>query len=311
MQHGPTTPPTPPTPEDPTPAKPQLNRTRRHFAYQAEQVLRELGRMVNDDGVARFEITAHQVNDCNDALYVETFDEPGPGGAYQAYRIYGLDHTHHPSILRLARPMEGSLLLFQSGDPAKVGTNGLTHEVLLAIIAHRLASFQVGPFACQENGEALMLVMAALSRLKDRTERRMAEGTEGRVVPDATPPADDAESGLPRWRCHKVVQAAKIEEIRRDGQPMNGARLIFTPTGAVLSRFVCGAWLDRHNPQVGGYFVIYDDGYESYSPPEAFESGYTPVEASRGILRGVHEVATGRDLVASPDESHAREHPAN
>ncbi|EPJ3208563.1 hypothetical protein JGC44_21260 [Salmonella enterica subsp. enterica serovar Derby] len=29
-----------------------------------------------------------------------------------------------------------------------------------------------------------------------------------------------------------------------------------------------------HQSEVGGYFVRYEDGYESYSPVEAFEKGY-------------------------------------
>lgn len=32
-------------------------------------------------------------------------------------------------------------------------------------------------------------------------------------------------------------------------------------------------WHDKHKPQVGGYFVLYPDGYQSYSPAEPFEAG--------------------------------------
>ncbi len=34
-------------------------------------------------------------------------------------------------------------------------------------------------------------------------------------------------------------------------------------------------WLDKHKPEIGGYFVVYEDGYQSYSPAKAFEEGYT------------------------------------
>ena len=30
-------------------------------------------------------------------------------------------------------------------------------------------------------------------------------------------------------------------------------------------------------PEVGGYYVVYEDGYKSFSPAGAFESGYTPL----------------------------------
>jgi len=37
-------------------------------------------------------------------------------------------------------------------------------------------------------------------------------------------------------------------------------------------------YLEKHGPQVGGYYVVYKDGYESYSPVDAFEDGYSPYE---------------------------------
>jgi len=33
----------------------------------------------------------------------------------------------------------------------------------------------------------------------------------------------------------------------------------------------------EHNPQPGGYFVVYKDGYKSFSPAKAFEEGYTRI----------------------------------
>lgn len=30
--------------------------------------------------------------------------------------------------------------------------------------------------------------------------------------------------------------------------------------------------------KVGGYYVVYEDGYESWSPAEAFEKGYTLIQ---------------------------------
>ena len=38
-----------------------------------------------------------------------------------------------------------------------------------------------------------------------------------------------------------------------------------------------GTWLDKHNPAVGGYYVVYKDGYESFSPAQAFEEGYARI----------------------------------
>jgi hypothetical protein len=32
--------------------------------------------------------------------------------------------------------------------------------------------------------------------------------------------------------------------------------------------------MHKHKPQVGGYYVLYKDGYASFSPASAFEEGY-------------------------------------
>lgn len=78
---------------------------------------------------------------------------------------------------------------------------------------------------------------------------------------------------LPRYQSHKVVQAAKITGIDREG-----FRLLLDDTQVEAWVVVGEYWLDRHNPEVGGYFVMYDDGYSSYSPADAFEKGHTPLE---------------------------------
>jgi hypothetical protein len=80
---------------------------------------------------------------------------------------------------------------------------------------------------------------------------------------------------LPVYQCHKKVRAIKIAEIhpgRIDGKG-SGATLV-TMDG---THVVCvGEHYDhKHRPTAGGYYVLYEDGYESFSPAEAFESGYT------------------------------------
>ncbi len=36
-------------------------------------------------------------------------------------------------------------------------------------------------------------------------------------------------------------------------------------------------YMRKHQPKIGGYFVVYKDGYKSFSPAEAFEEGYTRI----------------------------------
>lgn len=78
---------------------------------------------------------------------------------------------------------------------------------------------------------------------------------------------------LPLWQCHKRVRAAKIHHVSMIGAK---ALLFFEPGQG--SAEVEQAWLAKHMPRSGGYFVVYEDGYQSYSPAEAFEQGYRLVE---------------------------------
>lgn len=75
---------------------------------------------------------------------------------------------------------------------------------------------------------------------------------------------------LPRYKCHKEVSALQIESV-------DGYALAFTDS-RYAPMYVGPAWIDKFNPQAGGYLVVYADGYRSYSPAKAFEEGYTLVE---------------------------------
>lgn len=81
---------------------------------------------------------------------------------------------------------------------------------------------------------------------------------------------------LPLYRCHKTVQAALICSTLP--APDKRVRLLVSTgeDGITDDEVVVSlSWFEKHDPQPGGYFVRYADGYESYSPPEAFEGGYT------------------------------------
>lgn len=94
---------------------------------------------------------------------------------------------------------------------------------------------------------------------------------------------------LPSWKCHKVVRAGKIDlvEAIRTQDGATGLTLGLAwdiPTteydNAPGRLFVAvpADWVAKHKPQVGGYFVVYEDGYTSFSPAAAFEDGYSRVE---------------------------------
>lgn len=73
---------------------------------------------------------------------------------------------------------------------------------------------------------------------------------------------------MPKYQCHKIVHALKIRCIVND---------ILTPENYDrYAPFVLSEdFIKKFNPQPGGYYVVYEDGYKSYSPAEAFEKGYT------------------------------------
>lgn len=129
------------------------------------------------------EITTHKVNPANDLLKITVTDEPGAGGANHAYEIVGYDATTNPSFDGIDDlEGEGITIVFQNGPIAERGVNGITQEVLLAIIIDRLQSFQKGPFACRENALALTKLEEAKLWLFSRTLDRMSRGVEGTNV---------------------------------------------------------------------------------------------------------------------------------
>lgn len=84
---------------------------------------------------------------------------------------------------------------------------------------------------------------------------------------------------MPKYKCHKEVWALKIKSIVRDGEGENresDGSAIITPEEEGYAPFrVEGDYLHKNKPFVGGYYVVYKDGYKSFSPADAFEDGYS------------------------------------
>jgi hypothetical protein len=84
-----------------------------------------------------------------------------------------------------------------------------------------------------------------------------------------------ASAELPRYKCHKQVWTLKIAGIEKH-QGVGEATI--TPVDTTYSPLrVSADYVIRHKPEVGGYYVVYDDGYQSFSPAKAFEEGYSRV----------------------------------
>jgi len=93
----------------------------------------------------------------------------------------------------------------------------------------------------------------------------------------------ETQREMPRYQCHKKVWALKIADVKEVGRRAPNGELVeivkelsFEDSGFVPIR-VDARWYDKHRPTPGGYYVRYEDGYESYSPAKAFEDGYTRI----------------------------------
>jgi hypothetical protein len=73
---------------------------------------------------------------------------------------------------------------------------------------------------------------------------------------------------LPRYRCHKAVREDKIIA-------SGTMHWSLACGGSVILSMELRGRVPEHVDPVGGYYVLYDDGFESWSPAKAFEDGYT------------------------------------
>ena len=145
-------------------------------------------------------LTDHKLNGLNDALNITVLDEPGQGGACYEYEIRAGTgrFVNKPTIAEIEKILaasdapkvhvlpDGSVtadvvcrISFQNGPIQEVGVNGISGEALIAIDIDRLRCFQAGPFASDDNAQALYHLEQALFFLQKRTCERLARGVEG------------------------------------------------------------------------------------------------------------------------------------
>lgn len=101
---------------------------------------------------------------------VVAIDDRDPA-AGNASHTYGIQYGGPSDVCRIQ---------FQHGPRGIAGsTPGVFDDDLLAIVDDRLSGFQSGPYACQENADALNLVRAAREALGLRVARRVSQGVLG------------------------------------------------------------------------------------------------------------------------------------
>lgn len=89
---------------------------------------------------------------------------------------------------------------------------------------------------------------------------------------------------MPQYKSHKLIWALKIREIvfdsdlaKTENRETDGSATIIPEDKEYAPFKVDHAYCRKHQPKPGGYYVVYKDGYKSWSPADAFEDGYTKI----------------------------------
>lgn len=113
-------------------------------------------------------LVTHRVNNLNRQISIEPID-PNAVGVPRKY-VVKLAETNVVTIE------------FHEGPPEN-GANGLTQEVLLAILEDRLMAWQATPYGTREAQIAIGKLQEARMWLGERTRLRELAGTEGKPIP--------------------------------------------------------------------------------------------------------------------------------
>jgi hypothetical protein len=102
---------------------------------------------------------------------VNILDAAGSGNAHHKYSVTDTNLNELYATVN-----------FQDGPIKESGVNGCHNEDLIAIVIHRLMSFQEGPYKCRENALAITKLEEAMHWLNHRTQIRQERGVEGTHV---------------------------------------------------------------------------------------------------------------------------------
>lgn len=111
------------------------------------------------------------------------------------------------------------------------------------------------------------------------------------------------------YKCHKVVGAAFITGIIMPADARDIARgqmILETSVEGFEQIPVDAEYMAKHKPEIGGWFVVYEDGYQSFSPAAAFLSGYTSVTEPANTAEDAVAQATKQMLLDTINEQAAK-----
>jgi hypothetical protein len=94
--------------------------------------------------------------------------------------------------------------------------------------------------------------------------------------------AGSVKREMPKYQSHKIVHALKIKSAEYYSETptdeTDGTMILTFEEEGYAPMRVPFSYVSKHNPKAGGYYVIYEDGYASWSPAKAFEEGYTKIK---------------------------------
>lgn len=114
-------------------------------------------------------IRQHKCPGLNDAIEVSAVGEPGVGTASYKYRVQVTTDSNGEFSITIP---------FQEMPIKEYGPEGLTDEVLLAIVLDRFSAYQQSSLACDAFKNASRFINQALDELKLRRIERRQKGKE-------------------------------------------------------------------------------------------------------------------------------------
>ena len=90
----------------------------------------------------------------------------------------------------------------------------------------------------------------------------------------------ESKPGTPlvKYQSHKTVWAAKVVEINPVDAGKDLCGFVWSLDNGGYVPVTKDLKMRGGDYPIGGYYVRYEDGFESWSPAEAFEKGYSKVD---------------------------------
>lgn len=96
-------------------------------------------------------------------------------------------------------------------------------------------------------------------------------------APVKTSIVDILSVDIPKYKSNKPVGALKIGSIDEEPETIDEKDRIITPADGGYNRFrVSGTYIRIHQPKVGGYFIISEEGILAFMDAYSFEGKYSP-----------------------------------